>query len=109
MPNLKNFYFFFNISEISKDAYITFIKQILTLKLDYIEIRDYLSHILDEYSQNELIQIAPIINIPNYNNIHIDKYHEFFWDCDCHFYNDDFDDDSFQDISPNFYLPEEEE
>ena len=107
LPKLKYFYFFFNISKILKDDYKTFIKQILTLKIDYIYIRDYESHNLDEYSQKELIQIAPIINIPNYKNIHIDKYHEFYCGCGHHSFDFDFD-DSFKCIIPDFPLFEEE-
>ena len=75
MPNLKHFILNLNIEQIDNEFYQKFIKKILSLKLENINIiiKEKEEYEYKYYSLVELKEINPIINCINFNKIFIQK------------------------------------
>ena len=71
MPNLKIFKLGAMIKNVKEDLFKKFIKKIFTLKLDEIYIN--INNSENYYSEDELKEICPEINIKNINKIQIKK------------------------------------
>ena len=82
MPYLKEFILNINIGQINEDFYKKFIKKILLLKLDNIDIiinkKEEFDIYNDYYSLDEINEISPNINSLNFNNINIKKFKNYF-------------------------------
>ena len=81
MPNLKSFVLKCYQENINKDFLIKFIKKILSMKLNHVELyltkkRNDLEKFHEEYSLNELKEIYPTIDFNFLNHINIRKFHQ---------------------------------
>ena len=71
MPNLKQLKLVIIIRNIKEDVYKKFIIKIFTLKLDEVDIN--INNYENYYSEYELKEIYPEIDIKNIHNIKINK------------------------------------
>ena len=74
MPYLKKFTLSLNQYSCDKNKYLKFIQKILSLKLEFIKIGINDDNNKNYYTFKELKEIAPIINVRDFENIRIKKW-----------------------------------